>query len=139
MSINNLVSNQQTSERLAKLGVEQSGGKMYWGNTIGQKDQSCWRLYTKEQKEIPDSAMEYYRAFFSDEILEMLPETIDQGDDYSPYYLNMHKARFGKEFQLRYGTADSNDDKTISIRKKTFVEALASLLEHCIKNNLIKV
>ena len=58
--------NKYTSLKLSKWlqdnGFERES-EMYWGNTIGQKDQTCWRLYTKEQKEIPDTAMEYYPAY----------------------------------------------------------------------------
>ena len=55
-----------TSLKLSKLLADngfEGGSGVYWGNTIGQKDQTCWRLYTKKQKEIPDTAMEFYPAY----------------------------------------------------------------------------
>ena len=58
--------NKYTSLKLSKLLAEngfEKESEMWWGNTIGQKDQTCWRLYTKEEKEIPDTAMEYYPAY----------------------------------------------------------------------------
>lgn len=51
--------------------------EMWWGNTIGQKDQTCWRLYTEEEKEIPDTAMEYYPAYDTSELGEIIPGNIE--------------------------------------------------------------
>lgn len=86
-------------------------------------------------------------AYLTDELLEMLPQTIEQSDDFSPYYFNFHMTYTNdyKQYQARYGGAERDEfnhwkkDKTISRVFDTAPEALANLLIYLIEQGIVKV
>jgi hypothetical protein len=63
----------ELAKKLGELGVPQES-LFYWGNTIGQTDQTCWRIYSKEQKENFDTMMEYYSAYTVAELGKMISD-----------------------------------------------------------------
>ncbi len=73
MKLEDQVTSLEISKRLRELRVKQES-LFYWANTIGQEDQSCWRIEPK----IEDVSMEYISAFTVAECISMLQSI--QGD-----------------------------------------------------------
>lgn len=68
MKLEQQVTNLELSKKLKELGVKQES-LFYWGNTIGQLDQDCWRVYFFKDDDV---SMEYVSAFTVAELGEML-------------------------------------------------------------------
>ena len=116
--LTDLCVSRELAERMKSIGFEQST-QFYWIQEMeGYKWIDKWKLvdYSVEK-----------RCFSAPTVGEIeMPETIDQKDEDSPYYWNMHRTDRGTDgvlgYQIRYGNA-GHGDKTISIVAKTEAEA----------------
>ena len=130
-------------ELAKKNGFELPESEMWWGNTIGQKDQTCWKLYTEEEKEIPDIAMEYYPAYDTSELGEMLPRMIKIDDK---KVKNKHKKIIGI-FRLHFYKNDyewllqykewHGTEGLIIVDAKTEAEARGKMFYYLLDNGLL--
>lgn len=74
----------EIARKLKEAGFPQDTER-YWGNTVGQADQTCWRI---EKPDWHDKGMEYLAAPDAQEIGVELPETLGS---------NINKKQIGVE------------------------------------------
>lgn len=141
MKLEQQVCSLELSKRLKELGFEQESLFYWYGarkfNLIMNSeirdilwDERCFENLTETAE-----LKERFSAYTVAELGEMLPETIDQNDDDSPYFLNIHKEKDNDLWQIRYG--NSEDEHCIYILEKTEADARAKMLIYLKENNLL--
>lgn len=124
------VCSRESAEKLKALGVLQVSC-FYWITFE-------WGVDLLLDSQIIDQSLVIKKvsAFTCSELGVMLPQTINQNDDCSPYYFNEHKCHLEK-WQVRYG--DYIHRNCISFVEDNEAEARALTLIHLLENNIIAV
>lgn len=129
MTLETLVCSLPLAKKLRELGVPQKS-VFYW-DYISDDGNTGILLENDESDGIS--------AFTAGELGEMLPQTVDQEDEFSPYFLNIHQCTIprGRCWQVRYGTGKDGDN-TISITRDTLADSFATMLIYLIEKGLWK-
>jgi hypothetical protein len=117
MKIEAQVCSLEFAKKLMELGVKQES-LFSWANTIGQKDQRCWRIEPK----IEDAMMGYLSAFTVAELGEMLPPAFSTSRGVGNRWICVDEMK-----------SHSEDGKL----RFTETEARAKMLIYLIENKLI--
>jgi hypothetical protein len=131
----------ELSKRLKDFGVKQESLFYFvkhrkWESTDSGMKEIDPIFKIERWGELTDS--EHFSAFTASELGGLLPQIIDQHDDHSPYFLNIHPCTTpsGRCWQMRYGKAD-HGDRTISITRESLADAFATALIYLLENHLI--
>ncbi len=127
MKLEQQVCSLDLAKRLKELGVKQES-LFYWENTVGQPDQTVWKVIPAERCNFIDQWLEYYSAFTLAELGEMLlaKYATQRIDAKTPYYIC---------WCLDYEDADSYTTKQTDAMSEADARAkmLCYLLENKVK------
>lgn len=124
------------AKQMKKLGFPQET-EFQWGNTIGQEDQTCWKIWKKHD----DTTMKWIAAPHVGELGEWLPWLITVPGEYfgdnegECFYLELDKGAHGWVYYYSNWEDDLNRDR--DGRESTEANARAKMLIYLAKNNLI--
>ena len=133
MKIKKQVCSLKLAQQLKELNVKQES---LWYYRILAMHPNGYRIVCRK----PTATEEFiYSAFTVAELGILLPETINQNDDDSPYFLNCHKSPDYKKmrYQVRYGKAI--DKNCVSVCDDTEANARAKMLIYLLENKLLEV
>jgi hypothetical protein len=122
MKLQDQVVSLELSRKLKSLNVEQES-LHYWANTVGQTDQSCWRIEPK----IEDAAMEYMSAFTVAELGELIPMGFPLPERFSDIRNGVMKS-FRAVFTFHEAIIEIIDNSEANIRAKMLVYLLENKL-----------
>lgn len=124
MTVEQQVSSLELSKVLKELGVAQES-LFYWGNTIGQVDDSCWRVQRKDR----DTSMKWISAFTVAELGEIMKGKRMGITAFSPLQ---------KQWWIR-GGEDTHGHYEHLEMSETEADARAKMLIYLLKNKFITV
>lgn len=129
MKIEDQVISLEFAKRLKELGAKQDA-YFCWENTIGQTDQTCWRLTESWCVAEPiDLDMEYISAFTVSELGEILPHKINLNKQLHGFWVN--KFIGNHIWSVGYGSVG------IEFGDVTEANARAKLLIHLIESGIV--